>query len=141
MIAVTLSDWQFAQAEAGAIRSTVFIDEQGVPVELEWDEMDEHSIHALARDEKGLVIGTGRLLPDGHIGRMAVLSAYRGKGVGTGILTALLNYARQRGDKRIVLHAQTHAERFYRRCGFHPIGPAFMEAGIPHVEMECRLWA
>jgi predicted GNAT family N-acyltransferase len=80
-------------------------------------------------------LGTGRLLPDGHIGRMAVLAAWRGKGVGTALLYHLLEAARQRGMSQLALNAQTSAVPFYRRFGFIPEGGEFVEAGIPHVRM------
>ncbi|MDP1716437.1 MAG: GNAT family N-acetyltransferase, partial [Burkholderiales bacterium] len=91
------------------MRSTVFIDEQNVPEALEWDDQDEKSRHVLALSVHGEPIGTGRLLPDGRIGRMAVLREWRGKGVGSAILQALLELARQDGLRTIRLNAQTHA--------------------------------
>lgn len=141
VIDVTIANWHASQPAAQSIRSAVFIIEQNVPVELEWDEMDAVSLHAVARDADGLPIATGRLLPDGHIGRMAVVSPRRGRGVGSLILTALMREARQRGDSSVVLHAQRRAEDFYLRHGFVPEGEPFMEAGIEHIIMRHRFAA
>jgi predicted GNAT family N-acyltransferase len=116
------------------VRETVFVREQNVPAELEWDGVDAQCEHVLA-EAGDVAIGTGRLLPDGHIGRMAVLSPWRRKGVGSAILEALVRLAAQRDMKRIALNAQTHARPFYERHGFQVEGEAFMEAGIPHVAM------
>ncbi|MDD5249473.1 MAG: GNAT family N-acetyltransferase [Rhodocyclaceae bacterium] len=121
------------------MREAVFVREQKVPIELEWDEFDAGSRHVLARDPSGDPIGTGRLLPDGHVGRMAVLPAWRGKGVGRALLEALLDAARERQMPLLALHAQTAAADFYTRFGFKPEGEPFMEAGIPHIVMTLRL--
>jgi len=131
--------WADAAQALGAVRRTVFVVEQQVPEDLEWDGIDERCRHVLARGEDGLAIGTGRLLPDGHIGRMAVLRGYRGKGVGRAILAKLVEIAFARGDRVVVLSAQTHAIDFYRRSGFEVSSAEFMEAGIPHVEMRREL--
>ena len=131
--------WDKARADARPIRLTVFVEEQRVPVEIEWDDQDETSLHALAYTEDGKAIATGRLLPDGHIGRMAVLKEWRGKGVGGAILERLVTVARERGDKKIELFAQTHAIPFYHRYGFVENGEIFEEAGIPHQAMRRRL--
>ncbi len=117
------------------VRDAVFVVEQGVPREIERDAWDQCSDHALALDRDGRVVGTGRLLPDGHIGRMAVLREWRGHGIGGRILGALVACARERGMKRVVLNAQTHAAPFYAGHGFAAFGDEFMEAGIPHVAM------
>ncbi|TSA11143.1 MAG: GNAT family N-acetyltransferase [Betaproteobacteria bacterium] len=133
---VTLCAWDDARPDARRIREQVFVREQGVPLELEWDDHDVHCDHALAYSDDGVAIGTGRLLPDGHIGRMAVLSEWRGKGVGALLLLALVEQARMRGHTAAHLNAQIHAAGFYRRYGFEVEGPEFMEAGIPHVAMQ-----
>jgi len=117
-IHLTVDIWAAQKTDARAVRFDVFVIEQKIPVELEWDDMDEHCLHAVAYDATGHAIGTGRLLPDGHIGRMAVRAAGRGKGVGAAILKALMAQARQRGDAEVVLNAQTQAEAFYERHGF-----------------------
>jgi len=134
-VSVRILAWPDAEAEAMRVRDAVFVVEQGVPPEIERDEWDQRSDHALARDREGRALGTGRLLPDGHIGRMAVLPAWRGQGIGSRILDSLVARARERGMKRVVLNAQTHAAPFYARHGFAAFGEEFMEAGIPHVAM------
>jgi predicted GNAT family N-acyltransferase len=133
---ITLGDWTAQQSDARAIRHEVFIIEQHIPIELEWDDIDDVSLHAVVHDEKGQVIGTGRLLPDGHVGRMAVRKSMRGAGIGGAILEALMAQAKRRGDKAVILNAQTHAEAFYARHGFVREGEEFMEAGIPHIQMR-----
>ena len=133
---IRLCNWDEARLDARRVRELVFVREQGVPLELEWDEQDPHCDHALAHAADGSTVGTGRLLPDGHIGRMAVLQAWRGKGVGALLLQALMEQARLRGHARVRLNAQSYAVGFYRRYGFDSSGPEFMEAGIPHVAMQ-----
>jgi predicted GNAT family N-acyltransferase len=139
MIRIELLDWEHARTAATPIRFTVFVEEQLVPPEIEMDEHDAQCVHALAFDGAGAAVGTGRLLPDGHIGRMAVLLAWRGKGVGSLILEALIAKAKQRGDKTVVLSAQTHAIAFYQRHGFIPEGEVYLEAGIRHQQMQRTL--
>lgn len=129
-------DWSGGAGPLRAVRTAVFVVEQDIPADLEWDDFDAVSVHALAVDAGGNPIGCGRLLPDGHIGRMAVLAPWRGQGVGAALLDHLIAIARQRGDLRLRLHAQTQAMPFYARCGFAPVGAEFMEAGIPHRTME-----
>lgn len=131
--------WQEAGARLREIRHRVFVQEQGVPEALEWDGLDSECRHALAQSDDGEAIGTGRLLPDAHIGRMAVLPAWRRSGVGTALLRELLAIAASRGDSSVVLHAQAYVIAFYRRAGFEVASPEFMEAGIPHVRMQLRL--
>jgi predicted GNAT family N-acyltransferase len=128
-------DWPAAQALAMPVRTAVFVAEQGVPWELEHDEFDAVSRHALAWCG-GDVVGTGRLLPDGHVGRMAVLAGHRGRGIGSAILRALLTEAHALGMHRIELHAQLAAVDFYRRHGFQAQDERFLEAGIVHVLMR-----
>jgi len=135
---VELLSWSEARAHAAPIRFAVFVEEQRVPAEIELDEMDAKSLHAVAFGNRSAV-GTGRLLPDGHIGRMAVLKDWRGRRVGSLILKALVDAARSRGDREIVLSAQVHATAFYRRHGFVEEGAGYMEAGIPHVDMRRAL--
>jgi predicted GNAT family N-acyltransferase len=136
---VQVFDWPAAMPLARTVREQVFIVEQGVPRELEWDEWDAASCHAVARDEQGRCIGTARLLPDGHLGRMAVLPEWRRRGVGTALALGLIALARQQAIPQIVLHAQTHAVPFYRKLGFSVASEAFEEAGIPHVRMALSL--
>lgn len=136
---VELGPWDALRDEAIAIRYSVFVEEQLVPEDLELDEFDALSVHALARDVYGGAIGTGRLLPDGHIGRMAVLRKARGQGVGSALLRALMDESRRRGNREAVLSAQVHAAPFYARHGYVTEGEPYDDAGIPHIAMRCRL--
>jgi predicted GNAT family N-acyltransferase len=136
---IELCDWDKAREEASRIRFAVFVDEQKVPPEIEMDEHDAQCVHALAYARDGRAVGTGRLLPDGHIGRMAVAKDWRGRGIGAAILAALVDAARRRGDVEVALSAQTHALGFYRRHGFSPEGEVYEEAGIPHQAMRRSL--
>jgi predicted GNAT family N-acyltransferase len=138
MLRIELCDWNDARAAAARIRTTVFVEEQRVPPEIEMDDMDAVSVHALAFVD-GMAVGTGRLLPDGHIGRMAVLREARAQGVGGAILERLVEEARRRGFREAVLSAQTHALAFYRKHGFEAVGEVYEEAGIPHQEMRRTL--
>jgi len=135
MLRIELMNWHAARAEASRIRLTVFVEEQRVPREIEMDDNDAACVHALAY-AGGKAVGTGRLLPDGHIGRMAVLRENRSLGVGSAILERLVEEARRRGLRAVVLSAQMHALEFYRRHGFEPEGEAYVEAGIPHQAMR-----
>ncbi len=138
-ISIAIGDWDSVREHAQALRIEVFVVEQGVPVELEWDEADEVSTHAVAYDEAGQPVATGRLLPDGHIGRMAVRKSARGQGIGAQVLRALLDEAKRLGYRELVLHAQTHAAGFYARHGFELRGEEFIEAGIPHRMMTLAI--
>ena len=122
-----------------AIRDEVFVREQHVPAELERDALDATCTHALARLLDGTPVGTARLTPDGHIGRMAVLADWRGRGVGDALLAALLQEARKRGRTEVALHAQAGAIEFYQRHGFQPLGERFQEAGIEHQRMRLAI--
>ncbi|MFZ6644112.1 GNAT family N-acetyltransferase [Undibacterium sp. TJN25] len=133
---VTLGDWASLEKDAHAIRYEVFVVEQKIPAELEWDIKDAECLHAVAYDAQHQALGTGRLLPDGHIGRMAVRQSARGQGVGAAILQALMEQARVRGYTDVKLNAQTSAEAFYERNGFIREGDVFEEAGIPHLHMQ-----
>ena len=133
---VTQVDWATTKESLRAVRRKVFVEEQHVPEELEWDEEDERSHHVIAVAADGTPIGTGRLLRDGHIGRMAVLKEWRGKGVGSALMRYLLRAACESGKDVVILHAQTHAFGFYAKHGFAVEGEEFMEAGIPHVVMS-----
>ncbi len=133
-ISVRTADWSVDREILKAVREEVFIREQGVPANMEWDELDAQSRHVVAMAD-GLAIGTGRLLPDGHIGRMAVLREWRGQGAGSALLTSLLEIARGRSMWRVRLNAQVQALPFYLRHGFQAQGEEFAEAGIPHRRM------
>jgi len=131
--------WSELQAAARPVREAVFVREQQVPVDMEWDAHDAPSRHVIARNAEGLPIGTGRLLPDGHIGRMAVLPEWRSHEVGSALFERLLQLAKSCRMPRIELHAQTQAAGFYTRYGFVADGAEFMEAGIPHIRMARTL--
>lgn len=132
---VVAGSWEDIGESARTVREAVFVEEQKISRMLEMDGRDQGCRHAIARDGDGSPIGTGRLLPDGHIGRMAVLAGWRGQGVGGALLERLLEEARAQGQGRLVLNAQTHACEFYRRFGFIEEGAEFMEAGLPHQTM------
>ena len=132
-------DWNSTGNTLRVIRKHVFVDEQRVPEDLEWDGLDGGCVHVLAIAGSGAAIGCGRLLPDGHIGRMAVLKPWRGKGVGAALLAELIIIARERGHVSVELSAQTHALGFYRRFGFRVTGAEYPEAGIPHCAMRLAL--
>jgi len=132
---VRAASWREDAVALRAVREAVFIREQGVPAELEWDEFDDVCVHLLAMNPSGNPIGTARLLPDASIGRMAVLRNWRCKGVGSALLDRLLKEAENRQFPSVTLNAQTHATGFYRKFGFQQAGPEFLDAGIPHVKM------
>ncbi len=133
---VRRANWIVDGAQLRALRKRVFVEEQGVPETLEWDGLDAACIHVLATLTNGLAIGTGRLLPDGHIGRMAVLAQWRRRGVGSAVLEALMAAAQARGDRIVELSAQTHALGFYARLGFETVSGEYMDAGIAHRTMR-----
>ncbi len=139
MVQLHLGRWQDLQKLAGPLRTEVFVHEQKVPAEMEWDEDDHTALHCVAVNRMGKVLATGRLLQHApgvaRIGRMAVKKTMRGSDLGGRVLQALMAAARERGDTRILLHAQCSAEGFYRRAGFTPHGAVFEEAGIAHIEM------
>ncbi len=129
------ADWRRDRDALRRVRLDVFVNEQGVPESLEWNDQDAAAVHLLALDGAGRPIGTARLLPTGQIGRMAVLPEWRGQGVGSALLREILAIAADCGYPDIFLNAQTSALPFYLRAGFLPVGEAFDEAGIPHLRM------
>lgn len=131
--------WGDARQTIRAIREAVFVREQGVPLEIEWDGLDSTCLHVLAHEAHGRPVGTARMLDDGKIGRMAVLTEWRGRGVGSALVDALLEVAADRGRSCVHLAAQTHAIEFYAKQGFQVVGEVFLEAGIPHCAMYCDL--
>ena len=137
----TAADWP----EITALRHRVFVEEQGVPVEVERDDRDATAVHALSRDGSGTVVATGRLLLDAAgtgravIGRMAADPAVRGRGHGGAVLHALQLAAAARGQTAVELHAQLTARRFYERAGYVAVGRPYEEAGIAHVTMRREL--
>lgn len=140
MTRVEVGTWQTLGPVAAQVRNEVFIQEQGIPVDMERDQADESAVHAVVRNRLGLAVGTGRLLQHGpgvgRIGRMAVNRVLRGSNLGRDVLRALMQTAAQRGDHEVLLHAQRTAEGFYTRLGFTPRGEPFEEAGIIHIEMS-----
>ncbi|MET0656253.1 MAG: GNAT family N-acetyltransferase [Pseudoxanthomonas sp.] len=132
-------DYASGLAELRTVRETVFVQEQQVPIEEEWDALDPLCRHVLARDQAGQPIGTGRLTPEHKIGRMAVLADWRGQGVGEAMLAQLMAEARKLGWPAVSLNAQVSAESFYARQGFIPHGERFWEAGIEHQAMRRAL--
>lgn len=143
MVEVRVGAWDALGPDAQRIRSTVFIDEQRIPAELEWDAADAQCVHAVAYNRFGVAVATGRLLQHApgvaRIGRMAVLQGLRGAAVGRAILDALVDAARRRGDREVLLHAQSSAAGFYARAGFAARGEPFDEVGIAHLEMARAL--
>lgn len=133
---VVLGDWDSLGPRAKTIRLEVFVNEQGVSPSIELDDQDPVCVHALAFDNEGAVMATGRLLPSGQIGRMAVLREHRGKGVGSLILKALVAEAQRRGDAKVGLSAQIHACQFYEAHGFVTEGQPYVDAGIDHIAMR-----
>jgi predicted GNAT family N-acyltransferase len=128
--------------ELAALRTRVFVDEQGVPAEIEQDAADETAVHAISRDASGRVVATGRLLVTGTtatIGRMAADASVRGRGHGAAVLAELHRQAVLRGVTEVELHAQVNARRFYERAGYTAVGDVYQEAGILHVTMVRRL--
>jgi len=131
--------WEQAQPVAGPLRFAIFVGEQNVPSGIELDDLDASCTHAVAYDAEGKAIGTGRLLPDGQIGRMAVVAEWRRRGIGAEILGALMDEARKRGHAEVVLSAQLQAAEFYREQGFAAEGKVYEEAGILHQKMRRSL--
>lgn len=132
------ADWDCDQHILHSLRENVFVEEQGVPPEIEWDGRDPQAEHVIA-ERDGKAIACGRLMPDGKIGRMAVLPAARRTGVGGRVMTALIDQAMRLGLRSVYLHAQSHAEEFYAGQGFMREGDNFVEAGIEHIAMRRKL--
>lgn len=143
MLQIRTGRWAELGTDAQAVRTEVFVHEQGVPAELEWDEQDPICLHAVAYNRLGMPLAVGRLLsPEpgiGKIGRMAVRQPMRGSRVGRAVLDALTTLARERGDRELHLNAQTSAANFYARAGYKPYGDPFEEAGIAHIAMARTL--
>lgn len=139
MVQLHLGSWHDLQKLASPLRTEVFVDEQKVPAEMEWDEDDHTALHCVAVNRMGMALATGRLLQHApgiaRIGRMAVKKQMRGSDLGRRVLHALMDAAKDRGDAQVLLHAQCSAEGFYKRSGFAPHGTIFEEAGIAHIEM------
>jgi len=143
MVQLHLGAWADLQNLASPLRTEVFVHEQKVPADMEWDHDDETALHCVAVNRMGLCLATGRLLQHApgvaRIGRMAVKKQMRGSVLGRRVLHALMDAAKERGDTQVVLHAQCSAEGFYKRSGFEPHRAIFEEAGIAHIEMVREL--
>lgn len=133
---VRLAEWPADVAEIRHIRDCVFVQEQRIPAELEWDELDSQCIHVLASVANRDAVGTGRLEPTGKIGRVSVLKSLRNQGIGTAMVQRLVAEARRAEYAEVYLHAQVDALHFYKNLGFYPEGAQFDEAGIPHRKMR-----
>ncbi len=135
--------WQALKHLAAPLRTEVFVEEQEIPMELEWDALDDSALHAVMVNKLGQPVATGRLLQPqpkvAQIGRMAVVKALRGSSLGRQVVEALMAAAKQRGDHQVILHAQCSAEGFYKRLGFQAHGDVFQDAGIDHIEMTLSL--
>lgn len=139
MFRVELKNWEEAREIAGPLRWSIFVGEQNVPGGIELDDQDELCTHALAYAPDGKFVGTGRLLPDGRIGRMAVAKDWRRQGVGAALLEALIAEARKRGHQEVSVSAQLQAAEFYRGFGFEAEGKVYQEAGILHQKMHKKV--
>lgn len=137
--AVSRARFQEREAEIRVIRSAVFTEEQGIDPDIDFDGHDPECLHVIAKSATGSTVGTARMSGDGHIGRMAVLQAYRGQGIGRAMLDALTNAAAERGLKQVYLNSQVQVTGFYESLGFEKSGKPFMEAGIEHVRMQRQL--
>ncbi|MGD8957429.1 MAG: GNAT family N-acetyltransferase [Chromatiaceae bacterium] len=138
-VVITQVDWNQKKLELLTIRFAVFVDEQGVPAELEQDDRDPGAIHLLVTSQAGEPIATARMLADGQIGRMAVLPDWRRRGIGAAMLRRLVAIASAQGRREVFLHAQCQAEPFYRRLGFIAEGEEFQDAGISHRLMRAAI--
>ncbi len=143
MVQFKTGDWTALGQDAASVRTRVFVQEQGIPADLVWDDADQTALHVVACNGLGQPVATGRLLPSvagtGRVGRMAVVRVLRGARLGHALLQALLDAARLRGDTQLLLHAQRSAEGFYRRAGFEVQGQAFSGVDIPHIQMRKHL--
>ena len=134
-IEIKIVDFNSNSTDLKSIRTTVFIEEQKVPLELEWDEFDKDATHFLAY-YNNIPVGTARLLNDGHIGRMAILKEYRNRKIGQNMLKYVLESAKNKHFTKIELSAQEHAVGFYIKQGFVIISDTYLDAGIPHYDMK-----
>ncbi len=137
----TISEARFEdrEAEIRGIRSAVFTEEQGIDPAIDFDGKDSNCLHVMAKNATGSTVGTARMFDDGHIGRMAVLQAYRRQGVGRAMVDALVSAAAKRGLKQVYLNAQVQVIDFYQALGFEKTGTPFMEAGIEHIRMQRQI--
>ncbi len=134
-VTVNEAIWQTEADEILSVREKVFICEQGISPDIVQDGRDAQYFHVLARDQHGEAIGTGRLSPKGHIGRLSVTIPFRNHGIGNLLLVKIIEIAARENIPQVYLNSQTHAVDFYAKAGFVTQGPVFMEAGIPHQRM------
>jgi predicted GNAT family N-acyltransferase len=139
MFRIELKSWEEARDIAGPLRWSIFVGEQNVPEGIELDDLDAQCTHALAYTPDNKFVGTGRLLPDGRIGRMAVAKDWRRQGVGAALLEALIAEAKKRGHKEVSVSAQLQAAEFYRSFGFEAEGKVYQDAGILHQKMHKKI--
>lgn len=138
MESLILASWDKYSERLMAVRTTVFVMEQGIPLEIEQDEWDAKSIHVLL-SINSKDVGTGRLLPTGYIGRVCVIKEFRGTGEGRKIMTALIEEAQKQGMNEVALSSQVQAADFYKSLGFEQVSEEYEEAGIPHIKMKKKL--
>ena len=139
IFSVQLVSWETSKEPLQHIRIEVFVKEQAVSIEEEWDGLDDDALHLLAVSQTGEPVGTNRMLiheKTGHIGRMAVMKTWRGQGVGLALMKTMVDIARAQGLRDLFLNAQTYAIPFYEKVGFKAVGDEFDEAGMPHYRME-----
>jgi predicted GNAT family N-acyltransferase len=143
MTYIEIGEWPLMQTDSQAVRTAVFVNEQGIAPEDEWDSDDATALHAVLFDVNVQPMGNARLLQPSvslaKVGRMAVLKEMRGSGYGTRLLQALLREARRRGNKEVRLSSQRTAEKFYAAQGFVAVSEPFDEVGITHIEMQLNL--
>ena len=135
---IRTANWESDREQIRSVRDAVFIREQNVDPQIEWDDQETSAQHFLVLCD-GAAVGTGRITTAGKIGRMAILRSARGSGFGLRLLKSICAFAREKQFHSVYLHAQCHAEGFYRRAGFEPEGEIFHEAGIPHIRMARSL--
>lgn len=136
---VELRDWEAARTAAGPIREAIFFGEQDAPPGIEIDDLDAQSVHAIAYDEASNAVGTGRLMPDGQLGQLAVVKEWRRRGVGAALLEALIEEARRRGYAAVTLSASLQAAEFFRERGFVAEGKVFKQGSILQQKMRKAL--
>lgn len=143
MVQTHMGSWEALSEGLTQLRMAVFVQEQGIPEDLEWDDTDHTALHALTTNRLGLPLATGRLLSPNpgtaRVGRLAVHKLMRGTGLAKDMVQRLMTVARERGDTTVVLDAQCSAVGFYAGLGFEPRGATFMDAGIEHIEMARAL--
>ena len=128
-------DFTKYEKEIRLVRNTVFTEEQKISSAIDFDGLCPECFHGLARNGRGIPIGTGRMQKNGHIGRLAVIAKWRGKGIGAALVNEFVSFAQSKGLEQAYLNSQEQAVGFYEKCGFSSQGEIFYEAGIPHIKM------